>query len=139
MTAHEDRYWNATAVGLSTSAVLRKRVVALATLAGAEEEAEAADLLCFVPDLADASAERLFHRSRGRGPFAVYAPRDCLAVRAAGAVAGLPVTILPVADLELARHVAAPEVGSADAPTSGWRQNVGAFRALEPGCPIAAG
>lgn len=59
---HEDRYWLARAAGLNTDPTLRRRVVALATLAGARPseaglvaETAAADLLRLVPDLTDAS------------------------------------------------------------------------------------
>ena len=44
--------------GLGTDEALRRRVVALATLAGADGEGEAVGLLRLVPDLADANAER---------------------------------------------------------------------------------
>jgi len=58
LIAHEDRYWQASADGLGTDKALRKRVVALATLAGAVSEGEAMELLRLIPDLVDASAER---------------------------------------------------------------------------------
>ncbi len=40
LVVHEDRYWAATADGLGTDETLRRRVVALATLAGADTEPE---------------------------------------------------------------------------------------------------
>jgi tetratricopeptide (TPR) repeat protein len=58
---HEDRYWSATApadVREDRAQPLRRRVIALATLAGvggSEAETSAAQLLRLVPDLADAS------------------------------------------------------------------------------------
>ena len=55
---HEDRYWASSATTLETDRPLRERVVALATLAGADDEREAVDLLRLLPDLSDASAER---------------------------------------------------------------------------------
>jgi tetratricopeptide (TPR) repeat protein len=61
---HEDRYWAATAAPEDTDDVLRRRVVALATLAGAASEAEAVQLLRLVPDLADATRERLGRLAR---------------------------------------------------------------------------
>jgi hypothetical protein len=53
LLAHERRYWKASADarGLDTDEVLRQRVVALATLAGAAAEAHAVELLRLVPDL----------------------------------------------------------------------------------------
>jgi tetratricopeptide (TPR) repeat protein len=56
--AHEQRYWRASAGDLFSDEVLPRRVVGLATLAGAESEAAATELLRLVPDLADATAER---------------------------------------------------------------------------------
>jgi tetratricopeptide (TPR) repeat protein len=56
LLVHEDRYWRHT--GGPDDAVLRRRVVALATLAGAADETDAAHLLSLVPDLADSSGER---------------------------------------------------------------------------------
>ncbi len=51
---HEDRHWKATGLGPPPDdPVLRRRVVALATLAGATSEANAAQRLRLVPDLAD--------------------------------------------------------------------------------------
>ena len=57
LLAHERRYWKASAEAqeLDTDEVLRQRVVALATLAGAVDEAHAVELLRLVPDLATAS------------------------------------------------------------------------------------
>jgi len=40
LVVHEDRYWAATADGLGTDETLPRRVVALATLAGADTEPE---------------------------------------------------------------------------------------------------
>jgi len=54
LLAHEDRYWKASGPDAPTDPVLRRRVVALATLAGASSEAEAAERLRLVPDLAHA-------------------------------------------------------------------------------------
>ncbi len=58
LAAHEDHYWEASAAGLDTDETLRRRVVALATLAGADDEAEASELIRLVPDLASAGSER---------------------------------------------------------------------------------
>ena len=60
---HEDRYWAeaAGAAEISAGRTLRRRVVALATLAGAganESETAAAELLRLIPDLSEASEER---------------------------------------------------------------------------------
>jgi tetratricopeptide (TPR) repeat protein len=57
---HEQRYWmrSALAHGLQMDPMLQRRVVAFATLAGADSEDEATDLLRLVPNLEDASAER---------------------------------------------------------------------------------
>ncbi len=66
LLAHERRYWKASADAhkLDTDEVLRQRVVALATLAGAVDEAHAVELLRLVPDLATASSERLGRLAR---------------------------------------------------------------------------
>ena len=60
LLAHEQRYWRVSdeACGLGCDAVLRQRVVSLATLAGAVDEAHAVELLRLLPDLANASSER---------------------------------------------------------------------------------
>jgi tetratricopeptide (TPR) repeat protein len=58
LLVHEDRYWHATAGGLNTDGELRARVVGLATLASANSEIEAVELLRMLPDLEDAPAER---------------------------------------------------------------------------------
>lgn len=60
LLVHEDRYWRQRAEtdGLDIDATLRRRAVALATLAGASSEADAVELLRLVPDLADSTAER---------------------------------------------------------------------------------
>ncbi len=56
---HEDRYWEETASAFLDDKVLRRRTVALATLAGARGETEAVELLRLLPDLApEAAAER---------------------------------------------------------------------------------
>jgi hypothetical protein len=63
LAGHEDAYWQASA---HTARVqinaenLRAKVVALATLAGADSEQEAAQLLALLPELADAKAERRY-------------------------------------------------------------------------------
>ncbi|MDY7104816.1 MAG: tetratricopeptide repeat protein, partial [Actinomycetota bacterium] len=54
LVEHESRYW----AGLDGSDELKRRVVATATLFGAESEDEATDLLRLVPGLADATGER---------------------------------------------------------------------------------
>ena len=56
---HERRYWkhSATAHGIDHDPDLAQRIIALATLAGADSEFEAAGLLKLIPDLADASAK----------------------------------------------------------------------------------
>jgi tetratricopeptide (TPR) repeat protein len=66
LLAHERRYWKATAAAerLDCDDVLRQRVVALATLAGADDEAHAVELLRLVPDLKTASSERLGRLAR---------------------------------------------------------------------------
>ncbi|MBT2555502.1 hypothetical protein [Arthrobacter sp. ISL-5] len=69
---HEDRYWASLANGLHISPVLRRRLVALATLAGAgagaesdaEAEDEAARMLRHIPELSDASGERRYELAR---------------------------------------------------------------------------
>ena len=58
LVAHEDRHWKATARALQVDVgdeELRRRVVAVITLAGADSEDEAADLLGLLPDLSDSS------------------------------------------------------------------------------------
>jgi Tetratricopeptide repeat len=64
LLAHEDHYWQARASGLDIDEVLRRRVVALATLAGAATEDEGARLLCLLRDLSDATAERRHRLAR---------------------------------------------------------------------------
>ncbi len=66
LLAHERRYWKSSAEAqkLDTDGVLRQRVVALSTLAGAVDEAHAVELLRLVPDLATASSERLGRLAR---------------------------------------------------------------------------
>ncbi|MGI8806887.1 MAG: tetratricopeptide repeat protein [Acidimicrobiales bacterium] len=59
LLGHEDRYWRKNGPGAPEDPVLRRRVVALATLAGARDEADAAERLRLVPDLARADDERL--------------------------------------------------------------------------------
>jgi hypothetical protein len=56
---HEDRSWQRSARGLLDDGVLRRPVVAFATLAGADDEPGAAAALRFIPDLRDASTKRL--------------------------------------------------------------------------------
>ncbi len=58
LVVHEDRYWQSTATPVGIDKTLRARIVAIATLAGADSEAEASRILTLVPDLADATAER---------------------------------------------------------------------------------
>ena len=58
LNRHEDHYWQSTATGLDLDIDLRARIVALATLAGADSEPEAVGLLQLLPDLVDATAER---------------------------------------------------------------------------------
>ncbi|WP_461189932.1 hypothetical protein [Arthrobacter sp. Z4-13] len=57
---HEDRYWASSADrdNADISKVLRRRIVALATLSGAKSEIEAAQVLHQLPELTDANAER---------------------------------------------------------------------------------
>jgi hypothetical protein len=63
LTGHEDKYWQKSA---ETAQVqinaenLRAQVVALATLAGADTQQDAAQLLALLPPLADATAERRY-------------------------------------------------------------------------------
>jgi tetratricopeptide (TPR) repeat protein len=67
---HERRYWQQQAVdaGINVDTEIIGRAVAVATLLGAENEGQAAELLRLVPDLADSPAEarhrlaRLLHR-----------------------------------------------------------------------------
>ncbi len=56
--AHERRYWRESSEAIDGDDVLLERLVALATLTYAENEADAADLLRLLPDLADAPTER---------------------------------------------------------------------------------
>ena len=58
LVEHEDRHWQATAVAHQVAVGdgdLRRRIVAVITLAGADTETEAADLLGLLPDLSDSS------------------------------------------------------------------------------------
>ncbi|HEV1998456.1 MAG TPA: hypothetical protein VGR61_10050, partial [Candidatus Dormibacteraeota bacterium] len=69
---HEDHYWTSTAAGqdppLQIDKVLRRRVVALATLASADTEVEAARLLGLIDELSsDASTERRYQLARWVG------------------------------------------------------------------------
>jgi hypothetical protein len=66
LLAHEQRYWKATsqAGGLAYDGALRRRVVALATLAGADSEDEASELLRIVPDLSDEQSRQRRHLAR---------------------------------------------------------------------------
>ena len=56
--AHERRYWRESAEKLDADDALLERIVALATLINVEGEAEAAERLRLISDLADAPAER---------------------------------------------------------------------------------
>jgi hypothetical protein len=67
LAAHEDAYWLGSAKTAHLPIVayeLRARVVALATLAGADSQAEATHLLRLLPELVDAPAERLHEVAR---------------------------------------------------------------------------
>ena len=55
---HEDRYLANTYVGSGLDYTLRQRIIGLASLAGADSEDEARELLALLPDLAGASNER---------------------------------------------------------------------------------
>ena len=58
LVAHEDRHWQVTARTRQVEVGdkdLRRRVVAVITLAGADTETEAVDLLGLLPDLKDPS------------------------------------------------------------------------------------
>ncbi len=61
---HEDRYWASHAVGLNMSESLRRRVVALATLAGAGDINDAVLMLRHLPELSDATSERCHELAR---------------------------------------------------------------------------
>ena len=69
---HEDRYWAATD-GAPADVMLRRRVVAFATLAGASSEDDAAERVRLVPDLVDATHER--RRSLARWANDIYPGR----------------------------------------------------------------
>jgi hypothetical protein len=61
LTGHEDRHWQAAAHTQKLDVgdeELRRRVVAMATLAGADTETEAAQQLALLPDLSNSSNER---------------------------------------------------------------------------------
>ena len=58
LVGHEDAYWQRSAQHTSTP-LLRRRVVALATLTAPTDEPRATQLLRLVPELRDANAERL--------------------------------------------------------------------------------
>jgi tetratricopeptide (TPR) repeat protein len=62
--AHERRYWQESSAELGADEVLLSRAMAMATLAHADSEAQAAGLLRLLPDLTDASAERLNRLAR---------------------------------------------------------------------------
>ena len=65
LVAHEDRYWRATAGAHPVDVGdkdLRRRVVALITLAGAASETEAAAMLGLLPDLKDPAETARRHR-----------------------------------------------------------------------------
>jgi hypothetical protein len=70
---HEDRYWRSTGPEAPTDPVLRRRVVALASLTGAGSEADAAGRLRLVPDLVNADEER--RRSLARWADGLYRVR----------------------------------------------------------------
>jgi hypothetical protein len=74
---HERRYWRATAAtaGLDVDEELQRRVVALATLAGAADEDEAAGLLALIDDLSDASSKERRHRL-ARWAHSLYPSQD---------------------------------------------------------------
>jgi hypothetical protein len=57
---HEERYWRRAAAGLPVTVddAQCRRVVALATVTGADSEAEATELVSLVPELSDAPRER---------------------------------------------------------------------------------
>jgi hypothetical protein len=58
---HEDKYWSTTAPNTPQDPELRRRVAALATLAGAKDQQEGAKLLALVPNLGpNASRERRY-------------------------------------------------------------------------------
>ena len=59
MVAHEKVLWMDTASGLDMDDTLLEQVVTLASLAGADNEAEAVALLRLLPELADAGVDRL--------------------------------------------------------------------------------
>ena len=58
LLGHEQRYWRENAAELFSDDVVPRRVVGLATLAGARDEDDAAALLRLLPDMMDADAER---------------------------------------------------------------------------------
>ena len=66
LAGHEDRHWQAAAQSedLDVGRELRQRVVALATLAGADTEQEAVQLLQLLPDLTAVDTERLHGLAR---------------------------------------------------------------------------
>jgi tetratricopeptide (TPR) repeat protein len=76
LLAHEQRYWRESALSARIAAdeVLQRRVVALATLAGARSEARASELLRVIPDLLDAPAG--LRRSLARWASRLYPPGD---------------------------------------------------------------
>ena len=66
LLAHEHKHWQNSdeAQGLLSDDVLRQRVVALATVAGATDESNAVELLRLLPDLVTASSERCGRMAR---------------------------------------------------------------------------
>jgi tetratricopeptide (TPR) repeat protein len=61
LLGHEQRYWEASAPDhVKGNMVLQRRVIALATLAGAEAESEAVELLRLVPDLKEVPSDQRY-------------------------------------------------------------------------------
>ncbi|MCU1358021.1 MAG: repeat-containing protein [Acidimicrobiales bacterium] len=59
LLGHEDRHWKATAGHLNMGPTVRRRVVAIATLAGANSEVEAIAVLRLIPDLATVDSQQV--------------------------------------------------------------------------------
>jgi hypothetical protein len=129
LTGHEDQHWQATAHTKKLDVgdeELRRRVVAVATLAGADTETEAEHLLALLPDLSDSSStERCHALARWAHPAASWALRLIPAIpqiasslqfqsldRVAGVVRASPVDVGDVTrageDEEPARSISAP-------------------------------
>jgi hypothetical protein len=64
LLGHEQHYWRESAAGLFSDDVLPRRVVGLATLAGADDEIAAATLFRLLPDLVGVDTERLYRLAR---------------------------------------------------------------------------